>query len=125
MKGFEELTKAYIYLAIILIILSFSVSPLYQSIQVATKNTARLTALEIAGVVNMLKSSPSENLKYSLEVPAKCEIDITNGFVKVKLEGGTYVVDFIQTPVTVSENHIDCIRRKIIIEKNNQNIAVE
>ncbi len=125
MKGFEPMTMTYISLAVVLILVSFAISPLYASIQAATKNNARLSAMEIAGVINTMKSSPSENIVYKLGLPSKCIIDIFDGFVKVSTEDTQYIADFIQTPVAVSpQPGIDCAQKSITLEKKGSRIEV-
>lgn len=125
-RGTEELTKSFMYLAIALILLSFSAPSLYAAINSVTENSARLNAMEIAGVINTMKTSPSQNMEYTLDLPSKCRIDIDNHFVRVQIDNNYNPVELVQTPVTVSsEATIDCDQRTLSIKKAGQSIVVE
>ena len=60
MKGFEELTKAYIYLSVVLVIIVFAMPALYQTIDIAAKNSGKLRVKEIV-VVSKVEEQRVEN----------------------------------------------------------------
>ncbi len=119
------MTKAFILLAVTMLLLSFSANPLYASVQAATKNSARLNAIEIAGVISMMQATPSENMTYTIDLPKNCKIEVTDRFVKMEVGGATYIADFIQMPAAVSPTQIDCKYKAIDVEKTRQGIVVK
>jgi hypothetical protein len=126
MKGIEELEKAYVYLAITLLFVSFTISPLYETINAGIKNSARLEVKEIAGAINMVKSSTSNDFFYTIDLPKECKLKITNSVASITVSKESYSQDIIQTPVSVIETgEIDCsINRKIEIRKKGLIIEV-
>jgi hypothetical protein len=126
MKGISEAMKIFTYIAVALILVSVAINPLNASIQDAKKNTVRLAANEIAGVINIMKASPSVNLTYSrLEISASCKtVEVSNKFVRLNFENENYVSELIQSPVAVSAAKIDCKKLYVTIEKKGKTITV-
>ncbi len=119
-KGFEELTKTYIYLAVVLLFISFAISPLYQSIAAAKKDSAQLSAKQIAGIINMEKASSSQSVSYNLAPPSgRCSIQITSGFVDIRIDKIDYIEEIIQTPVDVVPSSVDCSKNIMIVKQDN------
>ncbi|MCX6815672.1 MAG: hypothetical protein NT120_02380 [Candidatus Aenigmarchaeota archaeon] len=99
MKGQSELTKAYIFLAVLLVFISFAINPLYGMINAGVKNNARLQAREIAGIINVMKASPG-NIDYRIDVSGSCKIEINDRFV-------TYTINPDKTPVSSTVSLIE------------------
>jgi hypothetical protein len=129
MKGsIEELTWAFVQVAIVLVFVAWAVTPLYKNIEQAQQNSARLNAQEIAGVINTMKASPAD-MKYRAFLPSStCTIEINSKFVKFDLSAGgrrhVVTMDIIQTPVAVSGGTFECAKRSITIEKRGAVIQV-
>lgn len=117
MKGFEAMTMTYISLAVLLLLSTFAITPLYASVRDATKNNARLTAMEIAGSINAMQASPSENLDFTFTLPSKCTIEITDKFVKVGIDDSSYIFDFLITNNTILPQSIDCKQEIMTMQK--------
>ncbi len=127
MKGMEELTKTYIYLAVTLVFITFAITPLYQTVDESTKNSARLQAKEIAGVINMMKASPSYTLDYRLQMPPQFTLKITGEFVVLSAYGKEYVENIIRSGVSVQDFgpfDFGAQRDSITIKKSGTSITV-
>jgi hypothetical protein len=132
MKGdFDELSFAFIEVAIILVVMIWAVDPIYKSIDLAQQNSAKLNAQEIAGIINAMKASQSDQMTYSgFLPPVTCTFEVNERFVKFDISAGgkdqIAVVDIIQTPVKVVSDRLfyECKGRKITIERNGKIIRV-
>jgi hypothetical protein len=121
----EELTKVYIYLAVTLIFITFAVSPLYASVTAANTNSAKIHVKEIAGVINMVMASPSDNLAYSIDMPKNCHIEIGSTFVRLRYTEMTITEEILQKKgFSVSPTTIDCNSGRMVITKSEQTITV-
>ena len=131
MKGFDDITWAFVQIAIILVVVGWTINPIYKSIDLAQQNSAKLNAQEIAGIINSMKAGKSDNILYTASLPpSNCRFEINDRFVKVEMNAGnkkqTAIVDIIQTPTKVvsNEQSIDCNKRSIRIEKKGGIIEI-
>lgn len=127
----DELAWAFIQVAIILVFVTWAINPIFKSLELAQQNSAKLNAQEIAGVINTMKASQSNDMTYTANLPAvKCTIEINERFVKFDITASgkrqSVVMDIIQTPVKVFGNEplYDCSRKRITIEKQNNFIQI-
>lgn len=130
MRGsLDEITWAFILIAIVLIIVAWALNPIYSSILAAQQNSARLNAQEIAGVINIMKTSSSD-MVYKASLPAvTCKFEVNERLVKFDLSAGgknhIAIMDIVQTPVKILSNQqYSCDRKTIIIEKQGGTVSV-
>jgi hypothetical protein len=129
MKGQDVPLWTYLVLAVTLILVSVFASPFYESLEFTKNNNARLEAQNIAGVINMIKSSTSDNFYYKKPLPKACTIEITDLMVNVSVTSGqqenSYVSNVIQTPVKVEPATINCDKqRSLQFTKTGNSIGV-
>ncbi len=132
MKGdFDDLTWAFVQIAIVLVFVIWAINPMFKSIELAQQNSARLNAQEIAGVINIMKTGASDMTYKTALPPVACTVEINEKFVKFDIfTGGRHqvvIMDIVQTPVRVisAKPSYDCKEKTIQIAKEGGIIRVD
>jgi hypothetical protein len=129
MKGdLDELTWAFIQVAILLVFVTWAINPIFKSLELAQQNSARLNAQELAGVINTMQASPADMTYTAYLPPVTCTVEINEKFVKFDLTAGgkrqVVVMNLIQTPTKIYGNTFQCRNKKITIVKSNGRIDI-
>ena len=109
MKGFGPTVTLIIVIVTLVFIAGFLIYAYLGPPAEATKQSTRLTAEQIAGMINMLQTSPSI-AKHTLELPDKCIINIDGSVVKVTMERKSSISGIIRTDITVKPSEINCAK---------------
>jgi len=125
MKGSEWLYNVYINTFVVLIIVVVGSTLLLSGVETASKNEAQNMADNIAGIINIMQTSPVD-LEYGIETLKRCTIDVNENFVKVTVKSGSKPFSagsgIISSPLTVVKSKIEC-DGSLTIEKDGTSIS--
>lgn len=106
MKGLTIVTLMLI-ITLLVATAGFLVYVLFGSAELSTKQQARLTAEQVAGIINMMQASPSTAM-HTLELQGKCTIVIQPPTVTVTIEKKLSTAGIIKTDVNIRPADLKC-----------------
>jgi len=107
MKAQLGMKWAFLAILVVLVVIGFVLSPYTDAVDEAIKETSRIYAVEVAGIINILQGAP-DTTRYEYTLPdVECIVTIENS-VNFTIRTGegenSYVADFITTPAKVDES---------------------
>lgn len=104
MKAQLGLKWAFLSILVVLVVVAFVMSPYSEAIDEAISETARIYAVELSGIINLMQQAPHDT-RYEHTMPDVdfiLNIDKSINFTIITGEGeNSYVADFVQRPADV------------------------
>jgi GH25 family lysozyme M1 (1,4-beta-N-acetylmuramidase) len=116
MKGLQELQWLFLILALSLIIIAWGISPMATAITEAIRTNARLTVLEMAGLINLLEASPDDTCyKYSM-YKMDCTVVLNETMINITVRDGENLISYnfslLQTGTRIEPVVVECNKEK-------------